>query len=290
MRTFVVLGALLFAHAVHAEQVERETAASPRGEVQIVNLSGDVRVIGWDQPKVRMQADLGRGVEEVEFERDADLTRIRVKWPREKEAGATDLTIHVPRESTLQIKTVSASQTIENVSGEQRLQSVSGEIRTSVGSEDLDAKTVSGEIRVKGSGKSSSSRVSTVSGAIDLEQMGGQFELTTVNGTIELRSAQIEEARFNTTNGEIRIEGELAEDGRVAAEAINGAIRLNLRGKVDAEFDIESFNGEIKNCFGPKARRTSQYGPGTALRFEEGDGDARVRIKTLNGAIEVCKK
>ena len=290
MKMALLFMSLLVTQVAMGERVSRETAAEPDGEVQIVNVSGAVRVIGWDQAKVQMVADLGRGVEELEFKRDGDVTRIRVKWPSDEQAESSDLTIHVPRQSTLMIKTVSASQTVENVLGEQRLQSVSGAIRTSSTSEDLKAKTVSGAISVTGNGKPSSTRITSVSGAIDLEHVSGEVELSTVNGAITLQAGQLEEARFNTTNGEIRIDGTLTDDARIEAESINGSIRLKLPGKPNAEFDIESFNGAIRNCFGPKPRRTSEYAPGTVLRFSEGEGEGRVRIKTLNGAIEVCNK
>jgi len=35
--------------------------------------------------------------------------------------------------------------------------------------------------------------------------------------------------------------------------------------------------------------RTSKYAPGKELRFTEGDGSARVLIKTLNGGINLCR-
>jgi DUF4097 and DUF4098 domain-containing protein YvlB len=292
MRTVLFLASVLLTHAAVAERIERQAEAAADGEVEIVNVSGEVRVIGWDQAKVQLQADVGRGVEEVQFDSDSDgdVTRIRVKWPNDKQAGATNLTVHVPRQSTLMVKTVSASQTIENVQGEQRLQSVSGAINTSMGSEDLEAKTVSGQVLVRGNGKPASSRITSVSGEIRMEDVAGDLELSTVNGAIDVRATQIEEARLNTTNGEIRVQTGLNEDARIEAEAINGTIQVNLRGKIDAQFEIESFNGGIQNCFGPKPRRTSEYAPGTVLRFAEGEGEARVRIKTLNGAIELCNK
>ena len=61
-------------------------------------------------------------------------------------------------------------------------------------------------------------------------------------------------------------------------------------GALDAEFNIETFNGEIDNCFGPKAQRTREHGPGNTLRFKQGNGDGRIRIKTLNGTVEVCNR
>jgi hypothetical protein len=56
------------------------------------------------------------------------------------------------------------------------------------------------------------------------------------------------------------------------------------------QFDLSTFNGEIRNCFGPKAQRTDEYTPGRELRFQEGSAEARVRVKTLNGDIGVCRK
>jgi hypothetical protein len=57
-----------------------------------------------------------------------------------------------------------------------------------------------------------------------------------------------------------------------------------------ADFDVSSFNGEIRNCFGPKPVRTDEYAPGKEWRYVEGAGTARVRVKTLNGDIGVCRK
>lgn len=290
MKPWVLVSALVIAQSAFAERIERETAAAPNGEVQIVNVSGGVHVIGWDQPKVKLVADTHDSVDEIQFDRDDDVTRIRVRGTK-GDAPSSTLKVQVPKGSTLVIRTVSASQRIENVSGEQRLQSVSGEIHTSIGEDDLEAKTVSGEIRVVGSGKESTIRATTLSGEMFLEKVAGEFELSSVSGEIDLRAGVIEEARINTTNGGVRIQGTLTDDGRIEAEAINGSLDLKLGGKIAAQFDIESFNGSINNCFGPQARRARDYGPGIVLRFNEGgeDADARVRLKTLNGEIDLCR-
>lgn len=286
---FYGLVALLIAQSAASESIERTIDASPRGEVEIVNVSGEVRVIGWDRAQVQLRAELDPDVEEVEFERNGELTRIRVKLPNDGNGGSGDLLVHVPRASALSVKTVSASQTIEGVRGEQRLQSVSGSIETQVFAEDFQAKTVSGEIVATGDG-ATSARVSSVSGSIELKNLGGELELSTVNGAMHVLGAEIERARIKTTNGETRFEGTLRPGARFDAESINGAVDVQLRGALDAEFDIETFNGAIRNCFGPRPRRTNEYAPGSALRFKEGKGSARVRLKTLNGGIELCKK
>jgi DUF4097 and DUF4098 domain-containing protein YvlB len=102
--------------------------------------------------------------------------------------------------------------------------------------------------------------------------------------------AQLGRARIKTTNGSLDLSAKLARDARVEAEAINGEMRFMFEGAVDADFDVQTFNGEIDNCFGPKAQRAHEYGPGNELRFREGGGAGNVRIKTLNGEVQLCKR
>jgi hypothetical protein len=82
----------------------------------------------------------------------------------------------------------------------------------------------------------------------------------------------------------------LATDARLDFESISGDIRLDLAGPVNAAIDASSFSGEIRNCFGPKPARTDEYAPGKELRFTEGQGGARVRIRSMNGDIDICRK
>ena len=49
-----------------------------------------------------------------------------------------------------------------------------------------------------------------------------------------------------------------------------GDVDVQFSNDVGARFDIETFNGDIENCFGPKAERTSKYTPGLELSFTEG--------------------
>ena len=280
--------ALFIAQGAAGETVERTAKAAPDGEVDIVNVSGDVHVIGWDRVEVQVQAELGPNVDELEFEPHGERTSIRVRQSNGRQGGASALRVHVPRDSSVSVNTVSASQTVEGVRGEQRLQSVSGSIRTEIAREDFQAKSVSGEIQVTGKGETSA-RITTVSGNVELRDVGGELEMTSVNGGMQVIGGKIDRARLKTTNGQVRFDSTLKQGARLDAEAINGSLEVVLRGTVDADFDIETFNGAIRNCFGPKPERTNEYAPGSALRFKEGKGSARVRLKTLNGPIELCR-
>ena len=293
-QTLCFTALLLSAAAALAETVEKRVDADPRGELEISNVAGKVRVTGWDRPEVHVRAELGRGVEKVDVERDGNRVVVKVRLPSGRSSGGTDLYIDAPLGSSVVTSTVSADQELDNMRSGQRLQSVSGNIHTDVYGGDFQAKTVSGDIDASGRGKErdklGEARVSSVSGNIVIKNLGREIEMTTVSGDIRVDSPDVSRLHVKSTNGEVDFTGALLADGRIEAEAVNGDLSFNFLGTVNAEFDIETFNGDIDNCFGQKSRRTHEHGPGNELRFKEGDGRSRVRLKTLNGDVNVCKR
>jgi DUF4097 and DUF4098 domain-containing protein YvlB len=289
--TFVAGLACALTQVASAEMVEKRAPADPRGEVEIVNVAGDVHVLGWDKAEVEVSADLASGVERLEFSSAGRRTVIEVILRGGRShSGSTDLVVHVPRESAVSINTVSADQTVEGVRGAQNLQAVSGSIATETWGSEFEAEAVSGDIDVRGHGGAGPVRITNVSGEVRLIDVGRQLSLETVTGDMHVQMNELERARIKTTNGSLELAARLTDDGRIDAEAINGDLSFLLRGPVNAEFEIETFNGDIDNCFGQEPRRTREFGPGNELRFTEGKGGARVRIKTLNGGVAVCKK
>lgn len=280
------------AGAAHAEEVNRKNAADPKGQVDIVNVAGTVEVVGWDRAEVQINADLGSNVERLDFKTEGARTLIKVVLPKMSgSSGSSDLIVKIPRDSSLNVNTVSADQSISGIRGTQRLQAVSGGIETEFGPGDLEAKTVSGDILARGTDGKGSVRATSVSGDIQLDKIGPELDLNTVSGDMTVRVAErLDRARIKTTNGNLDLTGALGKEARVDAEAINGDLRFTLRGDINAEFDIETFNGDIDNCFGPKASRTREYGPGNELRFTQGKGDAQVRVKTMNGGVGICQR
>ena len=281
----------LAAGTAHAGEVTKSGPADPKGEVEIVNVAGNVEVVGWDRAEVQVHADLGGGVERLDFKTEGAHTLVKVVLPRMGgSSGASDLVVRVPRDSSVNVNTVSADQRVASVRGTQRLQAVSGSVETEFGPGDLEVKTVSGSITARGTGKGTV-RATTVSGDVQLDKIGRELDLNTVSGDMTVRVAdRLQRARIKTTNGNLDFTAALDKGARIDAEAINGDLHFALRGDIDAAFDIETFNGDIENCFGPKPSRTREYGPGNELRFTQGKGDAQVRVKTLNGAVGICQR
>ncbi len=287
MKRMILSLALLTAMpAVLAETIDESADVHPRGEVEVSNVAGTVRVEGWDRDQVRVTGELGRGAERLEFRTDDRHTLVKVVYPKSsRSSGGTDLVIRMPVASRLSVNAVSADIDVTGVEGAQRLQSVSGNIDTETRGEDVRIETVSGDLTLRGHGDQALVSVTTVSGDVDMRDLTGEVNVQSVTGDVDLESRELERLRIRTTNGDVEARAGMAERGTIEMEAINGDLRLDILGLVDAEFDIETFNGSIRNDFGPEPRRKSQYQPGTTLRFTEGDGNGRVRIKTLNGGI-----
>lgn len=291
-RTWVALALLAAAPAVLAgTPINERQPADAAGHVEISNTAGSVVVTGWPRNEVEVTGTLGDGVERLEFVQNGKLTRVKVILPnRSSRVESTSLVVKVPSASSLFVNTVSADVRSQGVRGSQRLQSVSGDITTEAAAEDVECKTVSGNVVVNGTGQRGLLTVTTVSGDATVARVAGEVNGNTVSGNFAISTGDTSRSRLRSTSGDLGLKGRLDADARVDFESISGDVRLDLAPPVGAEFEVTSFNGEIRNCFGPKPVRTSEYAPGTELRFKEGQGTARVRIKTLNGDIGICNK
>lgn len=283
--------ACLISVTAFSEDVDRRVDASADGHVDISNIAGSVTVNGWKRNEVEVTGTLGRNVEELIVERDGNKVIIKVKVPPKGGRGIdSELHITVPQKSSIDIGSVSADIDVEGVSGEQDLHTVSGDVNTEYTGGDLSAESVSGDVEVSGDKSDGDVRASSVSGDVTLFRVSGEVRAESVSGDIVVDEGSFARTALETVTGEIVFRGELRKGGKLSAETVNGDVDVTFSGDVSARFDIDTFHGDIRNCFGPKAERTSKYTPGWELSFTEGDGDGRVEISTLNGGVDICNK
>jgi DUF4097 and DUF4098 domain-containing protein YvlB len=286
----ISLACLLTATAF-AEEVDRTIDASSDGHVDVSNISGSVTVHGWTRDSVEVTGTLGRNVEELILERDGDKVVIKVKVPKRGGRGIeSDLRISVPQNSSLDVGAVSADIDVTDITGEQSLHTVSGDVTTEYTGGDMTAESVSGDVEISGNNADGEVSASTVSGDVTLFRVSGKVEAESVSGDVVVDEGSFDRAELGTVNGEIIFQGELRDDGKLSVETINGSVEIDFVGDVSARFSIDTFNGGINNCFGPKAERTSKYAPGWELEFSEGDGSGRVDVSTMNGRVSICKQ
>lgn len=274
-----------------AEEIDRTVDADRDGNIDVSNISGSVTVTGWSRNEVEVTGTLGRNVEELIVERDGDEVTIKVKVPRRGGRGIdSDLHINVPKNSSLDVGTVSADIDVTEVTGEQHLHTVSGDLNTEFTGADIVAESVSGDVEVIGDNADGEVEASTVSGDVTLFRVSGEVSAEAVSGGVVVDEGSFDRADLGTVNGEILFQGELRKDGRLEIETVNGSVDVDLKGHVSARIEVDTFNGGIRNCFGPKAERTSKYGPGWELEFTHGDGDGRIEVSTMNGSVNLCNK
>jgi hypothetical protein len=276
---------------VHAGRAIQELrAVDPRGEIEIVNVSGTVEVDGWDRSEVEVSGSVGDDVVRVDVTSTGNHTSIRVvsgaahTWGSEGEAH---LVIHVPAQSSVRVAVVSADLKMTGVMGDVKLQSVSGKLSGDAGG-NIRASTVSGEIRLTARA-AKTIEVKSISGDIQLTGGGGEADITTVSGNVTVELADVARGRFKSVSGDMTAELALARDGQIEGESVSGNVSLKFAAAPAADFDVQSFSGSIKNCFGPKPLE-SRYGPGSRLEFKSGEGQAHVRVNTKSGDVSLCTK
>jgi DUF4097 and DUF4098 domain-containing protein YvlB len=289
--TLAIPFALILASAGVAQastDLDESATAAVDGHVRVSNTSGDITVTGWDKLEVQVRGKLGDG-SELQFEPEGEHTLVKVV--KKDGAGNMDsstLVVHVPRRSELTVNGVSSDIEVRNVHGVQRLEAVSGEISADVFAGDIEAKTVSGDVRIQGHGEPSLVTITALSGDCELLDIAGELESSTVSGDMDIRAGEFTRVRLSATNGDIDIVAGLAAGGRFESETISGDVDFQLAEGSNLDVEVETFNGDIKNCFDIESERKSEYGPGRLLRFSQGDGDRRVRVKTMNGDVAIC--
>lgn len=292
-RSVIVIAAgLLSMPALADEQVDRTIDADPESRIEIYNTAGSIEVRGWDRSAVQVTGTLGDAVKELIVERDGNDVLIRVEVPR-RNRGDTDaeLLIRVPEKSAVEVSGVSTDIDVSGVLGELALESVSGDIDASGVADDVEAESVSGDITIQGDGAEGDFEAASVSGDIEVTGLSGSVHAESVSGDVDVQGGTYQEVHFEAVNGDLTFKGALAPDGELSMESVNGSVEIELNEALtSARIDIETFNGRIRNCFGPEPRRTSKYSPGLELRFVLGEGDAEIEIETLNGSISLCNR
>ena len=128
----------------------------------------------------------------------------------------------------------------------------------------VDMRTVNGEVNVRGAGAEVIAR--TTNGGVRAETSGGPVSAHTTNGSIDVRMRDFGSARdldFSTTNGSVTVEVPASLGAELEMSTVNG--------RVHTDFPI-TVSGRID------PRR---------LRATVGDGSRRIRLRTVNGNVEI---
>jgi DUF4097 and DUF4098 domain-containing protein YvlB len=118
-----------------------------------------------------------------------------------------------------------------------------------------------------------------------------ELRIECVSGEVSVETtAALRRAVIETVSGNVELSGALGSGARLSVESVNGTVTLRLPATTSADFEISTFNGSIKNDFGPPAKKASKYLPARELSFSMGDGDARVTVEAFNGSVRLVER
>jgi DUF4097 and DUF4098 domain-containing protein YvlB len=212
--------------------VDETRPLAANGALELENTNGSVRLVAWDEAKVRVEAtkraSSERALEElkVEIAGEGDHVTVRTRYPRPHwfgNAGSVEYRVSVPRGARVRVTDVNG--------------------------------------RVEVAGVCGSVHAATVNGSVDLTEVGGPIEASAVNGSVAVDVARVDpsaRSAISTTNGSVRLTLPRDVSADVEAHTVNGRVscdfdladehrsRRRLDGRIGsggARFEIGTVNG-----------------------------------------------
>lgn len=130
--------------------------------------------------------------------------------------------------------------------------------------------------------------VELVNGSLSVEGVSGQIKADVVNGSVSIDGITAN-SEIASVNGSIKVKYGTAasklED--INLSTVNGSIKLYVPADINANIDVETMHGSIKNDFGLEVEKSGFIGK--SLNGDIGSGDIKVSIESVNGSVKVLK-
>ena len=205
----VALSILLPGAASWAQDFHRTYRIGQGSSISIGNVSGDVKVSGYDGDVIvvtAMKEGRDRDIVDIEDTSGRERVAIRVRYPDNCNCSANvRFEITVPRSVSYEfdsIQSVSGDVDVSGVTGTLRAKTVSGNVRVKEVSGTVNASTVSGSVevdiqRLEGKGDM---KFSSVSGSVNVRvpaDLNAAVEMSSVSGAVKTDfPIEVEEARY----------------------------------------------------------------------------------------------
>jgi hypothetical protein len=275
---------LLASPLVAQKKVERKQALGMEAALRIHNMVGSVIVHGWNKDTVLVRGTLGAG---DSFYMGGGYTgaKMFVESVNERDPKPTRLEIWVPARVRLWVKTATASIEVSDAAGGLDLYTVSGTIDVTGNPRELNAEAIDGDIHITGS--PSWVRAKSASGAITFQGASSDAALSTVSGPIRVDGGNgvFERTKIETVTGNVTFAGRFDRSGAFDFDSHGGTIDIAVPEKTGATFSVMTIAGSITNKLSKKNPTPGRFGRGAELVAEEGDGGAKVSVRTFKGPV-----
>jgi len=254
----------------------------------VENGGGSVTVTADEATETTVQVS-GRHADETIVTQDGDQISVIAPKLRAGFLGGDtklDMTITVPSDSTLAIKTGSADVTargsyragqvksgsgdvtIEIMDGPAVVETGSGDIRIDTADQELRVKSGSGDVRVQYAGGAVS--ISTGSGDVEIGTSNAPAVVKTGSGDLVVTESR-DDVAMTTGSGDFVVR--TANRGRLTAKGASGDVHVGIPAGVPVWTDISTVSGEIRS------------GLDAAGEPGEGADHVELRAKSVSGDI-----
>ncbi len=257
-------------------------------DLYVENGSGSVTITADDTTETTVEV-IGRHADETVVSQDGKQMSVIAPKLRSGFLGGDtklDMTITVPTDSTLAVRTGSASVsatgsyrggqlksgsgdvTIEILDGPAVVETGSGDIKIDTADQELKVKSGSGDVRVQYAGGAIA--VSTGSGDVEIGTSSAPAVVKTGSGDLDLGESR-DDVAMSTGSGDMVIR--TAHRGKLRAKGASGDVQIGIPAGVPVWTDLTTVSGEI---------RSGLEGVGEP---EEGADHVELRAKTVSGDI-----
>jgi hypothetical protein len=140
--------------------------------------------------------------------------------------SSLDLEVEVPRSAVVSIETASAELEVTDLISQLKVRTASGDVTLDGLAGTLELDAVSGDVRV------------TAAGALDLRAR-------TISGDLAVRGPRLGRAEIGSTSGDVRLDAELAGPGPFGIETVSGD--ATIVGRMGLRIEARTVTGDLRS-------------------------------------------
>lgn len=290
-------------------QVTKTYDFDKNGDVYVKNVTGDIRVTGWNQNKIDIDIQQRGRRDDIEviidrrgksFYIEVDYPDVDRRWDDNRNSGSVYFIIKVPVETELDL---------ENATGDIVVTGINARVEASTATGDVELSKIRGE--VYGKTATGSVEIYDVDGSVDAHSATGRIRVrstgdvdaNSATGTIDIFSSNAKNVEASVATGRVEVELENVDpSGRYELKSSMGSVNLIVPGNAKADFivkvkpdnlnsDFDIFRRDVQRY--ERKRRRSDFGFDFSPRTFEGElngGGARIYLSTSQGDIDIRKR
>jgi DUF4097 and DUF4098 domain-containing protein YvlB len=298
------------------EQVERYTKTvrlGANGELDVSNIAGDITVTrggGSDATIEVVKTARGRSIDDaksllqivqVDITERGGRAEVRTRYPSGDEARINNrrnidvsvaYNITAPAGTRLTVKSISGGIKVSDIKGEVQAESVSGDVRIGGAGRVGTAKSVSGNVEVSDTEIDGTLEAGSVSGDVILRRLTARrIDTSSISGEVKIDDVKCERVDASSISGTVSFGGPLARNGRYSLKSHSGEVHVAVAGGSGFEVEASSFSGEVRSELPVTTHGTSNdRGRRRILSGTYGDGSAMLELTTFSGSILITKR